>query len=72
MRRTSIKDIARKLNVSIALVSYVLNGKEKQARVGEEIAEKIRKTAAEMNYQPNMIARSLKKRKIVYHRADRR
>lgn len=60
MRKTSIKDIARKLSVSIALVSYVLNGKEKQARVGEEIAEKIRKTAAEMNYQPNMIARSLK------------
>lgn len=60
MRKTSIKDIARRLHVSIALVSYVLNGKEKQARVGEEIAEKIRKTAAEMNYQPNMIARSLK------------
>ena len=29
MRKTSIKDIARKLSVSIALVSYVLNGKEK-------------------------------------------
>lgn len=58
--KVSIKDIAHSLGVSTALVSYVLNGKEKEARVGKEIAEKIRKTAKELNYQPNQIARSLK------------
>lgn len=58
-KRTSIKDIAAKLGVSIALVSYVLNGKEKEARVGSEIAAKIRHTAKLMNYKPNQIARTL-------------
>lgn len=59
-KRVSIKDIAEKVGVSTALVSYVLNGKEREARVGEEIAKKVRKVAADMNYQPNLIARGLK------------
>lgn len=59
-KKVSIKDIARTLGVSTALVSYVLNNKEKEARVGKEMAQKIRQTAIEMNYQPNQIARSLK------------
>lgn len=59
-KRVSIKDIAEKVGVSTALVSYVLNGKEREARVGEEVAAKVRKVAAEMNYQPNLIARGLK------------
>lgn len=58
--RVSIKDIAQSLGVSTALVSYVLNGKEKEARVGKVIAEKIREKAKELNYQPNQIAKSLK------------
>ncbi|KYP14201.1 LacI family DNA-binding transcriptional regulator [Flavihumibacter sp. CACIAM 22H1] len=58
-KKVSIKDIAKHLGVSTALVSYVLNNKEKQARVGPEMAERIRATAKEMNYQPNLIARSL-------------
>ena len=60
MKKTSIKDIARAAGVSIALVSYVLNGKEKQARIGKEIAETIKRKAKELNYQPNQIAKSLK------------
>lgn len=60
MKKVSIKDIAQAVGVSTALVSYVLNGKEKEARVGKEIAEVIRTTAKNMNYQPNQIARSLK------------
>ncbi|WP_225980096.1 LacI family DNA-binding transcriptional regulator [Pseudobacter ginsenosidimutans] len=52
--------MARKVGVSTALVSYVLNGKAEQARVGKEMAEKISKVAREMNYQPNLIARGLK------------
>lgn len=59
-KRVSIKDIAERVGVSTALVSYVLNGKEREARVGEEIAKKVRKVAAELNYQPNLIARGLK------------
>ena len=48
------------MGVSTALVSYVLNGKEKEARVGKDIAIKIRKAATKLKYQPNLIAKSLK------------
>ena len=59
-KRVLLKDIAKELGVSTALVSYVLNGKEKEARVGEEMVQKIREHARKMNYQPNLLARSLK------------
>jgi LacI family transcriptional regulator len=59
-KKVSLKDIAQKVGVSTALVSYVLNNKEKKARVGEEMAIKVRKAAKELNYQPNQIAKSLK------------
>lgn len=59
LKRTSLKDIAKKLGVSSALVSSVINGKD--IRVSEEMAKKIRKTAEDLNYQPNEIARSLRK-----------
>lgn len=59
-KKTSLKDIAQAAGVSTALVSYVLTNKEEKARVGQEIAKKIRKIAQKLNYQPNHIARSLK------------
>ena len=59
-KKTSLKDIAQQAGVSIALVSYVLNGKEKESRVGEEIAAKIRQIAKELHYQPNHLAKSLR------------
>ena len=34
LRKTSLKDIAEAAGVSTALVSFVLNGKEKEYRVG--------------------------------------
>lgn len=59
-KKVALKDVAQHIGVSAALVSYVLNGKEKEARVGADMAKKIRKAAAELNYQPNLIAKSLK------------
>lgn len=59
-KRVSLKDIANKVGVSIALVSYVINGQEKEKRVGAEVVKKIREAAEELNYQPNQIARSLR------------
>jgi len=58
-KKVSIKDIAKKVGVSVASVSYVLNNKEKEGRVGKELALRIRKAAKDLNYQPNLIARSL-------------
>lgn len=62
MKRASIKDIAEKAGVSIALVSYVLNDKFVN-RINKETAKKIKEIAAELNYKPNKIAQSLKSNK---------
>jgi LacI family transcriptional regulator len=59
-KKTSLKDVARHVGVSTALVSYVLNNKEKEARVGKEMVVRIRNAARKLNYQPNLIAKSLK------------
>lgn len=59
-RKVSLSDIAQQAGVSTALVSYVMSGKEKEGRVGLEIAQKIRTIAKELNYQPNLLAKSLR------------
>lgn len=59
-KKVSLSDIAREAGVSTALVSYVLSGKEKEGRVGLEIARKIRNIASDLNYQPNLLAKSLR------------
>ncbi|MFT4023351.1 MAG: LacI family DNA-binding transcriptional regulator [Flavihumibacter sp.] len=64
MKRTSLKDIAERVGVSTALVSYVLNNK-KEGRIGKAIAARIRETAQAMNYRTNQIAKSLKTNKTM-------
>jgi LacI family transcriptional regulator len=61
VKRLLLKDIADRVGVSTALVSYVLNNQEKEKRVGKEVAERIRAVVKELNYSPNQIARSLRK-----------
>ncbi|MBF9255722.1 substrate-binding domain-containing protein [Pontibacter sp. 172403-2] len=57
--KVSLKDIAQKVGVSTAAVSYALStGKE--GKVSEEVANRIKAAAKELNYQPNQIAKSLK------------
>lgn len=53
----SMKEIAKRCNVSIASVSKALNG---YSDIGEETRNYILKTASEMGYLPNSSARSLK------------
>ena len=60
MARVSIKDVANRLGVSAATVSLVLNGKDKDGRISEVLAEKIRIEAKSMNYEPNSFARGLR------------
>jgi len=60
MPRVSIKDIASRLGVSAAAVSLVLNNKEKNGRVSEVLAERIRAEAQTMNYEPNRFAKGLR------------
>ena len=56
--RTSLKDLAQQLNVSIATVSRALRNSHE---VGEEMKQRVQKLAKEMNYRPNPFAQSLRK-----------
>lgn len=58
-KKTSLKDIAKKVGVSTATVSYVLS-KGKESKVSAEVSKKVKEAAKELNYQPNQIAKSLK------------
>lgn len=60
LKRVSLKTIANELGVSSATVSLVLNGKNQNGRVGKEMSRKILDKAAELNYIPNTLAKSLK------------
>ena len=54
-----LKDIAEKLNISVSTVSRVVNNKN---YVKPETREMVLKAINELNYTPNQIARSLKKK----------
>lgn len=58
---STIKDIARKLNISVSTVSYALNGGPRS--VPSHVAEQVAATAKELNYRPNRLARSLVSRR---------
>ena len=60
MKRHSIKDIARHLGVSATTVSFVLNGKGKEKKISDEMIGRVTAYAKEINYKPNMLARSLR------------
>ncbi|MCY6482913.1 LacI family DNA-binding transcriptional regulator [Clostridium aestuarii] len=53
---TTIKDIAKELNISIATVSKALND---SYDISDKTKDKVRKTAKKMNYKPNAIAQGL-------------
>ncbi|WP_427969080.1 LacI family DNA-binding transcriptional regulator, partial [Altererythrobacter sp.] len=55
-KRPTIMDIARVAGVSFKTVSRVLNG---NSSVGSELRDRVLKASAELNYRPNLAARSL-------------
>ena len=59
-KKTSLADIAKALGVSKTLVSMVLNGKGSENGINEDTQKRVWAKANELNYKPNMMARSLR------------
>jgi LacI family transcriptional regulator len=59
-KKILIHDIAKHLDVSIATVSLVLNGKAKEKRISDMLAERVLKYVEEVGYKPNQLAKSLR------------
>ena len=57
MKKVTIKDIAKELNISIATVSRALND---SGYISAEVKSQVLKLAKELNYIPNKIAKNLK------------
>lgn len=55
--KATMKDIARQANVSVATVSYVLNNVKNQT-IPDPTRQSILQIARELNYVPNLAARS--------------
>lgn len=57
MKRTTIKDIALKLGVSVSTVSRALNN---HPDISEKVKDSVRATAKELNYHANLLAVNLR------------
>jgi DNA-binding LacI/PurR family transcriptional regulator len=57
-KKVSLRDIADRLGVSVKTVSGALSGET--VRMSEDTRKKIRETAEEMGYQPNIVARAMR------------
>ena len=61
--RVRIKDVAERAGVSTTMVSLYLNHHPLSARMAEKTKRRIDEAVCELNYQPSLSARSLKKGK---------
>ncbi len=59
----TLNDIAKKSGLSVSTVSRVLNKKTQKYRISKEVERIVQKTAKELNYRPNQLARGLRLRK---------
>ena len=59
-RSATSTDVARRAGVSQSTVSLVLRGKD-EGRVTPQTAERVRKAAGELDYEPNAVALNLKR-----------
>lgn len=60
IKALSIKDIAKKANVSITTVSFIMNGKGVEKNISTAVIERVQKIIADDGYRPNQIARNLR------------
>ncbi len=60
MKRLSLKDVAKMAGVAPSTVSFVLNGKARQMRISDELAEKVMAVVKKTGYQPHSVAVNLR------------
>ncbi|WP_394795973.1 LacI family DNA-binding transcriptional regulator [Armatimonas sp.] len=60
-RRSTLRDIATEMGVSVSTVSAVLAGKATQRRISPDVALRVEETAAQRGFSPNRLVRSLQK-----------
>ena len=58
--KTSIKDIANAMGVSITTISFVLNGKAEEKRISSEVEKKVLNYVEKVGYKPSVFARGLR------------
>jgi DNA-binding LacI/PurR family transcriptional regulator len=56
----TLRDVARQSGVSITTVSRILNGRESGIPIREETRDRVTRTAEELGYRPNLLARGLR------------
>ena len=61
--RVTLKDVARRVGVSVNAASKVLNNTRSSGQVSEDTRRRILEVAKELGYQPNSAARSLVRRR---------
>lgn len=57
--RSTLNDIAKQAGVSVSTASAVLADKAKERRISEDVVQRVREFAAQMDYAPNLLVRSL-------------
>jgi LacI family transcriptional regulator len=60
LKKVSLQDIAKSLDVSTALVSFVLNDRGNEKGINKDTQQRVIDRAKELNYKPNHIARGLR------------
>jgi len=58
--KTTLKSLSEKLGYSESTISRVLNGKAEKYRISKKTADLIMKTAKDLNFTPNVIARGFR------------
>lgn len=58
--RPTLVQVAARAGVSRTTAGYVLSGRDEQMRISEDTRHRVLRAAAEMNYRPNVLARSLR------------
>ena len=62
-RRVRLRDVAERAGVSVTTASFVLGGRDVDMRISEATRHRVLRAAQELDYRPNLTARSLRTQK---------